>query len=251
MRALVFAAGLGTRLRPFTLEHPKALVEVGTRPMLERVCCRLRDTAGVDTLVINVHHFASQIVDFVTEKQGFGIDTYISDESSLLLDTGGGILAARKWLDGNDAFFVHNADVLTNVNLEDMMRFHMHSGADITLLCTSRATQRYLCFDRDSHRLCGWVNLATGETRPESFEVYEHVDMMAFDGVHVISPRVFDALQSYAPAKSFSVTPFYIDSCRVLDIRAYVPRNNDFVWFDVGRPETLDNARKWVALNSL
>ncbi len=248
MKAMIFAAGLGTRLKPFTINHPKALVPVGGVPMLERVITNLRDNTGISSFVINVHHFASQIFDFIKLKKNFGVDIAISDETDCLLDTGGGVLAAKKMLlDGSgEPILIHNADILSTVDINEMRRQHEITCSDVTLLATERATQRYFCFDKSNNRLVGWTNLATGETRPSSMEISGAFKLLAFGGIHIISAKVFDNLESYTQQLKFSITPFYIDSCNTLDIRCYSPDNRDFKWFDVGKNESLESADAWI-----
>lgn len=242
---MIFAAGLGTRLRPFTLHHPKALVPVNGVPMLRVVADRLIES-GVDHLIINVHHFADQIVDYVN-KTDFGIRVNISDESEMLLDTGGGILAARKWLEGDEPFIVHNADILSNLDIRQMYDRHIESERLATLLVSDRKTSRYLYFDRDN-LMRGWGNVADSIYRPAGFVPGDDVTRLAFDGVHVLSPRIFDLLESYNHGVPFSIMPFYVDVCREHRIGAYVP-DSDFKWFDVGRPETLEAARNYFLTN--
>ena len=149
MKALVFAAGLGTRLRPLTDHKPKALVELCGVTMLERVITNIKN-CGITDVVVNVHHFGDQIIDFLKNKDNFGINITISDERDLLLDTGGGILKARHLLEGDEAFLVHNADILTDLNLAEMIAYHKANGADVTLLAKQRSTQRYLVFGENN-----------------------------------------------------------------------------------------------------
>lgn len=244
---MIFAAGLGTRLKPFTLYHPKALVDVGGEPMLGRVARRLIE-AGVDHLIINVHHFADQIIDYVKKCDGFGVNVDISDESDCLLDTGGGILAARRWLDGDQPFIVHNADILSDFDINDMYKHHVDSGNLSTVLASSRQTSRYLYFGRDSLTMKGWGNITTGEYKPAGFIPGEDNLRLAFDGVHVLSPEIFPLLETYCTEPKFSITPFYIDVCNRYPIGAYIPQG-DFHWYDVGRPETLEAARQYIEHN--
>lgn len=236
MKALVFAAGVGSRLKPFTLEHPKALAPVGGVPMLARVINKLRD-AGVDEIVVNVHHFADQIIDFL--KTDFGVRIHISDESGELLDTGGGLLKARKWLEGPEPFIVHNADILTDFDINEMVGRHLLSGADATLLVAPRHTTRYLYFN-DS-RLLGWANLTTGETRPEGFCPADSMKAMAFGGVHVVSPAIFDRLQNFTSRRVFSIVPFYVAMADTLKIVPFVQPAGSH-WIDIGKPENLKQA---------
>lgn len=214
MKALIFAAGLGTRLRPLTDNRPKALVEVAGRPMLEHVIRHLI-SYGFTDIVVNIHHFGQQIVDFLRDNGNFGVNIKVSDERGELLDTGGGILKARPLLDDGEPFLVHNADIMTDLNLADFYNYHLHHSADASVLVAERTTSRYFVFD-SSRRLQGWENVTTGETRPEGFVPSACQLQLAFGGVHVISPTVFDALAGYTDAHKFSITPFYVDMCRRL-----------------------------------
>lgn len=243
MKALVFAAGLGTRLKPFTLEHPKALVPVGGVPMLDRVIRKLT-AIGVTEIVVNVHHFADQIIDYIN-GHSFDAKIYISDERDELLDTGGGVLKAQPWLDGNEPFIVHNADILTDVDILDMYATHVKTNADVTLLCAPRKTARYFYFDATSKRLRGWANIQTGDTRPNTFTPTADMLRLAFNGVHIMSPTIFKSLKAYATANKFSISPFYIDNAENINIKAYTP-SCPYLWLDVGKPETLEQANKLI-----
>lgn len=248
MKAMVFAAGMGTRLKPFTDAHPKALAPVAGVPILAHVVQRLK-AAGVDEIVVNVHHFADQIRQFIAANNGFGLKMHISDESDLLLDTGGGLLQARQWLDGDEPFIVHNADILTDVSLPEMLAQHRAADADATLLVMPRQTARMLYFDKSDGRLQGWNNSATGECRPEGFAVTPDLQPLAFSGVHVLSPTILARLETYSEAAVFSITPFYVDNASTLDIRAFVADPGKNIWLDIGRPENLERAQA-LALNN-
>lgn len=246
---MVFAAGLGTRLKPFTLHHPKAMVEVGGIPMVRRVIEHLRDCAGVTDVIVNVHHFSDQIVEYLSD-QDLGVTIEISDESGLLLDTGGGIAKARGMLDtsDNEPFIVHNADIFTTIDYGAMIEDHMTSGRDVTLLGADRNTSRYLFFEKKSHQLKGWMNISTGEQRPAAFDP-NGLDRLAFGGVHVITPRqFFDRLEIWREEKGdvFSIMPFYLGNINDLNIGAWRQPDGS-VWIDVGRPETLEEARALFA----
>lgn len=241
MKAIIFAAGLGTRLKPFTLSHPKALVEVGGKPMLQHVIEKLRD-AGIIDIIINVHHFANQIVDFLNANNGLGCKITISDETDMLLETGGGIAKAAPMLEGTDHFVAYNADILSDFDIRAMVDAHTASRADVTLLTSSRPSSRQLYFNT-RNRLCGWQNLNTGECRPDGFAPGNEVNAASFNGIHVISRRVLHLLTEVAKnTPKFSITPFYVDNCRRLDIRSYRPEDA-YQWHDIGRAETLEAAR--------
>ncbi len=236
----MFAAGIGSRLKPWTDFHPKALVEVGGRPVISYVIDKML-AAGIETIIINVHHFADQVMEYVRATYT-AKEILFSDETDLLLDTGGGL---RKVLDviGDDDVFIHNADIFTNFDIDAIIRQHRESSADATLLTQYRDTQRYILFD--SGRMCGWTNVATGQVRPVGMELKSQYEKRAFGGVHVVSSKVFDALKNYAPEGTpFSIMNFYIDTCQDIDIRSF-----DFpegcVWFDIGKPETLKLAQEY------
>lgn len=247
MRALIFAAGIGSRLKPFTDSHPKALAPVDGVPMLGRVLCKLR-AAGVDTVVVNVHHFADQIEDYLRECGGMGMEVHVSDERSCLLDTGGGMLRARRWLEDGGPFIVHNADILCSDDVASMYRRHLESGADVSLLAMERVSSRHLYFAPATGRLLGWGDDRNGAVRPEGFRPSADMLRLSFGGVHVVAPSVFPALEEYAArvGQVFSIVPFYTEYCRELSIRASAPEPGS-VWFDVGRPESLAAASEFVA----
>ena len=244
MKAMIFAAGLGTRLRPLTNDRPKALVEIGGKTMLERVILRLAD-AGFDDITVNIHHFGQKVIDFLEAHHNFGLNIHISDERHMLLETGGGILKARQFLDGDEPFLVHNADILTDLDLKAMYQSHVESGAMATVLVKDRKTSRYFVFDND-YRLQGWINKSTGETRPIDFVYNESLHELAFGGIHVISPSIFEELERYSQDQAkFSTTPFYVDKCQDLLIKGYV-QETPYTWLDVGKPETLKEAEEMV-----
>lgn len=242
MKALVFAAGLGTRLRPLTDHKPKALVELCGVTMLERVITNIK-SCGITDVVVNVHHFGDQIIDFLKDKDNFGINITISDERDLLLDTGGGILKARHLLEGDEPFLVHNADILTDLNLAEMIAYHKANGADVTLLAKQRSTQRYLVFG-ENNQMVGWTNIATGEVKPADLVVKQENSLLAFGGVHVISPRIFDSLAKFATEPKFSIMQYYIAACRDISIAGYNP--DGYNWFDIGKIETLQKAEQFL-----
>lgn len=245
MKAMIFAAGLGTRLRPLTNDRPKALVEIGGKTMLERVINKLAE-AGFDDITINIYHFGQKVIDFLDEHDNFGLNIHISDERDMVLETGGGILKARQFLDGNEPFLVHNADILTDLDLLAMYQSHVESGAMATVLVKSRKTSRYFVFD-DEYRLQGWINKSTGETRPEHFTYKKGMHELAFGGIHVISPSIFDELERYSKDHhaKFSTTPFYVDECHNHLIKGYV-QETPYTWLDVGKPETLKEAEEMI-----
>ncbi len=242
MKAMIFAAGLGTRLRPLTDNMPKALVPVAGKPMLERVILKLKES-GFNDITINIHHFGDQIIDFLRVHNNFGAEIHISDERDMLLDTGGGIKKARPFLDGNEPFLVHNADILSDIDLRSFYRHHLESKAEATLLVSERQTSRYLLFDKE-HYLHGWINKSTGEVKPSGFTYQEDIyKELAFGGIHVISPSLFHYMDKEEWTGKFSIIPFYLSVCQNTDIQGYPLQG--FKWFDIGKPETLKMAEEY------
>lgn len=239
---MIFAAGLGTRLRPLTDNMPKALVPVAGRPMLERVILRLKES-GFDDITVNIHHFGEQIIDFLRANNNFGIEIHISDERNMLLDTGGAIKKARPFLDGNEPFLIHNADIISEIDLAAFYRHHQESHAEATLLVSERRTSRYLLFD-DSYQLHGWINKSTGEVKPEGLS-YQEGDYkeLAFGGIHVLSPSLFRYMENEQWTGKFSIIPFYLSVCQSAHIQGYPLQG--FRWFDIGKPETLAEAEEY------
>ncbi len=238
MKAMIFAAGLGTRLYPITLNIPKALVEVGGKPMLQHVLNKL-PALGVNDAVVNVHHHADMVTDFLRNYRS-DLKIQVSDECEKLLDTGGGVVNALPWLQGEDVM-LHNADILTDAPLDKMIVCHKKSGADVTLLVNDRATSRYLLVDK-TMKMCGWKNVKTSQVRPHDIDD-SVLRPVAFCGVHILSSRALDLLAKYkSVGEPFPITDFYIDSVDKLDIRCFEP-TEEFVWFDIGKPDTLAAAR--------
>lgn len=236
MKALIFAAGLGTRLRPLTDNKPKALVEVGGVPMLERVIDKLV-AAGITEIAVNVHHFPDQIIDFLANRH-FPINILVSDERHLLLDTGGGLLAAATMLGTDEPVLIHNADILTDYDITEMANTHARSDAEATLLVSPRQTSRYLLFDNDN-RMRGWTNAKTGEVQTSSL-ITANLTHKAFGGVHIVGPELLTDLSKYAKDKgsAFPIMPYYIDACQRLNIKGYTP-STPYMWHDIGKPESL------------
>ena len=248
-KAMIFAAGIGSRLRPITDSIPKALVPVGGVPMLQRILLQLK-SFGFDDVTINIHHFGQLIIDFLIANNNFGLDIHISDEREELLDTGGGILKAKEFLEGDEPFLVHNVDILSNIDLQEVYRQHVESKADATLLVSDRNTTRKLLFDKEM-RLHGWLNHATGEIKPEGFAPNAtHLRELAFEGIHVISPSLFNKMGKGTQWQGkFSIIPFYLSVCQSLKLQGYELK--DITWFDIGKPETLQQANEYFNFKSI
>ena len=246
MKTMIFAAGLGTRLRPLTDNMPKALVPVAGEPLLKHVVSRLQE-AGINDFVVNVHHFAGMIKDYVTSTDWGGASFSISDESGCLLDTGGGILKAESLLtegEPEDGFFlVHNVDILSDLDLNTFMDSWAPDSLAV-LLVSDRKTQRYLLFD-DSMRLVGWTNIATGEVRTP----YPSLDVdkcrkLAFSGIHLISNGVFGTMKEYGFSDRFPIMDFYLKVCDRYPIYGYAPEGLNIL--DVGKLESLPKAEDFI-----
>ncbi len=239
MKALIFAAGLGTRLRPITDTMPKALVPVAGVPMLQRVLCRLRD-AGIDSFVVNVHHFAEQIVAFLAEHD-FGVPVAVSREEREPLETGGGIRHAAPLLASPEGrFLVHNADILSDLDINWFL------GQDApenlaTLLLVDAPADRYLLFD-EQMRLAGWTNVRTGEVKSPYLPDFDpaRYRRYSFCGIHVVSEAVFEKMAAW-PDK-FSIIDFYLAECAAGTIRGVVAP--DLHLIDIGSPEKLAEAQQ-------
>lgn len=237
-QAMIFAAGLGTRLKPLTDSMPKALVPVGGKPLLWHVVDRLKQ-AGFVRIVINVHHFADQIIDYVQANNNFGLDIRISDEREKLLETGGGIRKAFPLFDADSPVLIHNVDILSNVGLH-----HLYSHiatADALLLVSRRSTSRYLLFN-SANNLVGWTNVATGEKRGPIVDNPQTAQPFAFSGIHVVAPRLLQRMQAYP--ERFPIVDFYLNECATANIQALVMP--DLQLMDVGKQETLSNAEQFL-----
>lgn len=237
-QAMIFAAGMGTRLKPLTDRMPKALVEVGGKPLLQHVAERLIG-AGFQRMVVNVHHFADMICDYLQENNNFGISITTSDEREKLLETGGAIKKAAPLFEPG-GILIHNVDILSNVNLEAF--YEEASGCDALLLVSERKTARYLLFN-DDMRLVGWTNIQTGEVRSP----YEDINInachkYAFAGIHVISTKLIDAMSSWP--ERFGIIEFYLDSCINFNIKGKV--KYDLQLLDVGKLDTLEEANNFI-----
>ncbi len=238
-QAMIFAAGLGTRLRPLTDTMPKALVCVGGKPLLAHVLQRIKE-AGFERAVVNVHHFPQQIISYLNDNPVDGLQVLVSDESDALLETGGGIRKAFPLFSSDSNILIHNVDILSNVDLADFYQQAMTGQA--TLLVSERSTSRYLLFD-DEMRLVGWTNIKTGEVRspypdfnPNDYRPY------AFSGIHVISPELVAAMSDW-PSR-FSIIDFYLAVCDKCSIRGVV--RQDLRLLDVGKTDTLHEAEEFL-----
>ena len=238
MKAMVFAAGLGTRLGSYTQHTPKALVEVAGKPMLAHVVERLKQ-AGVTSIIINLHHFADKIKAWVAAENNFGIEIKFSDETAQLLDTGGGLLKARWFFDDGQPFVVHNVDVLSNINIREMLQQHNVSQALATLFVQNRKSTRYLLFDA-AMLLRGRHDTRNNETT-FSTDRQSNLHQLAFNGIHIINPAIFD---HFAQSGTFSIIQTYLSLAGNHTIKGF--RDDEAVYLDIGKPEALQAAQQLI-----
>lgn len=239
-QAMIFAAGLGTRLKPLTDTMPKALVPVGGQPLLWHVIMKLK-TAGFERIVVNVHHFAQQIIDYLQANRNFGLDIRISDERSRLLETGGGVKKALPLFDQQSPILIHNVDILSNLDLAGDL-LSSECPPDALLVVSQRQTKRYLLFD-DEQLLDGWTNVETGEVKSP----YPGLDPsglrpLAFSGIHVIWPMVFPLFQEMP--ERFSIIDFYLKFCHQYAFIGH--EQKDLRLLDVGKLDTLEQAETFI-----
>ena len=242
MKAMVLAAGLGTRLRPLTNDRPKALVEVGGRTLLEITLTRLR-SFGISEVIINTHHFADMVAEYLRAHQNFGMHIEISYEP-VLLDTGGGLKHAAHFFVGSDEpFLVHNVDVLSTIDFSEMLVFHRQRNALATLAVQDRRTSRYLLLDQNGE-LCGRRTGVDGV--PELVRPVEKPQARAFAGIHILSPRIFSVLEEQG---IFSIIPVYLRLAAANEPIAGFPADG-YYWRDMGRPESIVDAVREMAENA-
>ncbi len=245
-QAMIFAAGLGTRLKPLTDTMPKALVPVGGRPLIDLTIRKLQ-SQGYDRFVVNIHHFAEQIVDYVAQ-QDYAPLVHFSDEREQLLETGGGLKKAQRLFRDDVPILIHNVDILDDVDYQWFARQHQ-DDEDAVLLVSERQTKRYLLFD-NAMRLMGWKNIETGEIKsPYEYirrtglsQHGEQLNMFAFSGIHSFSPRLFPLMERFPDR--FSIIDFYLSICHRSKIVGLT--KNDLKVLDVGKVDSLSQAEDFV-----
>lgn len=233
---MIFAAGLGTRLKPWTDNHPKALAPVNGKPLLQRNIEYLKNY-GIENFVINVHHFADQVVSFLEKQNHFGCNITISHELGEPLETGGGLKKATPYLVDSNPFVVMNADILTDLDLSALLTFHQQHKPLVTLAVTNRQSSRVFLFN-NQHSLCGWRNIQTGQERmakPESNTIAK-----AFSGIHIIEPAIFPLLTEEG---KFSLVDLYLRLAKEFTILGY--DHSGGILIDVGKPESIAVAEQY------
>ena len=236
MKAMIFAAGLGTRLKPWTDHHPKALAPVNGKPLLQRNIEYLKKY-GISDFVINVHHFAEQVITFLEQQQQFGCNIAISHEVGEPLETGGGLKNAAAFLTGSNPFVVMNADILTDLDLGEMLAFHRQHAPLVTLAVTNRQSSRAFLFNNE-HALCGWKNLQTGAERISVPAA--HTVARAFSGIHIMDAAIFPLLTEEG---KFSLVDVYLRLAKEYRILGY--DHSGGILIDVGKPESIAVAEQY------
>ena len=253
---MIFAAGLGTRLKPLTDTLPKALVPLAGKTLLQWQIEKLK-TAGITDIVINVHHFPDMIIDYLREHDNFGCNIQISDERDMLLETGGGLrkaeekfrsLGVQEFRSSNEGILICNVDILSNIDIPTLLQAYNPEEIGVVVV-SERDTQRYLLFDEEN-RLCGWTNIATGEVRGEEAirrGGEQVMKKLAFSGMQVLNPRIFDCMDKVVEQKGdkFSLIDLYLSIAEKEILRAYIPEN--YRMMDVGKIAQLSEAESFAS----
>lgn len=238
MKAMILAAGYGTRLKPLTDKTPKALIKINQTPLLELVIKKLI-AADVSEIIINIHHHAEQIISFIKEKRNFGIRIEFSKEAEIL-GTGGGLKQAAHFFDDGKPFFLHNVDILSTINLPDMYQYHLERNSLVTLALKKRETKRFFIID-DKNFICGHADISKKVTRIKRTPQGK-TDLMPFCGIHVISPKIFDYLKQTG---QFSIVDVYLDLiANGLPVIGYLADKN--YWMDIGKLDTLKEVQEEI-----
>ncbi|MGE5395178.1 MAG: nucleotidyltransferase family protein [Candidatus Saccharibacteria bacterium] len=232
MKALIFAAGLGTRLKEYTSNRPKALVTVAGKPLLQHAIEKLVMHQITD-ITINIYHHADQIISFLDDHPFPGVHIHLSDEREELLDTGGGLKKAACYLKGEEPILIYNVDVISNLDLTSLEHYHTASGALVTLVVRQRETSRYLMFDNQM-QLAGWKNFSNGDTKISREDLFASSQPYAFSGIQVVQPAIFDLI---AEEGKFPIMDLYLRLAKTEKIHGYV--DNSSVWMDLGKPDQL------------
>ena len=241
MKALILAAGLGTRLMPLTASVPKALVSINGVTLLE-IAIRKLAAEGFRNIIVNLHHHAGQVKEFLDKHHFQDVKISVSDESEQLLDTGGAILKARWFLDGNEPFLVHNVDVISNISLKALLSEHIERKGLATLSVMDRQTRRYFLFD-DSLKLRGWKDTFAGETRWAGKPMQE-AKPLAFSGIHIIDPGIFNLIEEKG---MFSIVDTYLRLAGSESVFGHLQPG--IAWFDLGKPEQLQAVSAFMGEN--
>ncbi len=235
MKALIFAAGVGSRLASETHNKPKALVKIGSKTLLQIVIEKLA-AFGISEMVVNVHHYPNKIIRFLEQHNNFGVHITISDERKKLLETGGGLKKAAPLLAGNEPILIHNVDILHDINFQHIVDFHTRSKSLATIAVRKRETQRYFLFNEEME-LAGWKNKQTGEVKLCDKNDKNTLTELAFSGVHIIDPSIFKYISQTG---KFSIVDVYLQLAKTHKISGFYDTSE--LWMDVGKPDQLTKA---------
>ena len=237
MKAMILAAGIGSRLKDLTKNTPKALIKIKDKTLLEIVVSKLK-SQGIRDIIINVHHFSEQVINFIATNNNFGINIEFSKENELL-DTGGGLKKASWFFDDNAPFLLYSVDVISDINISEMLDFHKKNSSAVSISIRSRKTSRYFLFDTNN-RLSGWKNEATDEQKIVR-ESSQKLLSFSFMGIHIISPEVF---KYFPKEEKFSIIDFYLNIAAENKIMGF--QADEYSWIDCGKPENLIQAEKII-----
>jgi len=233
MKAIIFSAGLGTRLEELTKQKPKALVELNEKPLIWHAIHQLL-SLEISEIIINIHHFGQQIIDYVTQEN-FPIPIYFSDERDALLDTGGGLLKAKTFLQGTEPIIAVNVDVISSVNLKEVLRFHQLNKPLVTLVVRDRITSRYLMFSKEM-QLSGWINKQTN-TEKISRNEFRESKPLAFSGIQILSPEIYKHITETG---KFSIIELYLRLAKTEKLLGFIDESD--YWLDLGKPGQIEEA---------
>ena len=252
---MIFAAGLGTRLKPLTDTLPKALVPLAGKTLLQWQIEKLK-AAGIRDIVVNIHHFPDMIINYLKDNDNFGCNIQVSDERDMLLETGGGLrkaeekfrsLGVQEFRSSNEGILICNVDILSNINIPTLLQAYNPNEMGVVVV-SERETQRYLLFN-DENRLCGWTNIATGEVRGPIANYQSPITnrQLAFSGMQVLSPRIFDCMDEVVKQKGekFSLIDLYLSIAQKEILRAYIPEN--YRMMDVGKIDQISEAESFAS----
>ena len=255
MKAMIFAAGLGTRLKPLTDTLPKALVPLAGKTLLQWQIEKLK-AAGIRDIVVNIHHFPDMIINYLKDNDNFGCNIQVSDERDMLLETGGGLrkaeekfrsLGVQEFRSSNEGILICNVDILSNIDIPTLLQAFNPNEMGVVVV-SERETQRYLLFN-DENRLCGWTNIATGEVRGPIADSQSPIAnrQLAFSGMQVLSPRIFDCMDEVVKQKGekFSLIDLYLSIAQKEILRAYIPEN--YRMMDVGKIDQISEAESFAS----
>ena len=255
MKAMIFAAGLGTRLKPLTDTLPKALVPLAGKTLLQWQIEKLK-AAGIRDIVVNIHHFPDMIINYLRDNDNFGCNIQVSDERDMLLETGGGLrkaeekfrsLGVQEFRSSNEGILICNVDILSNIDIPTLLQAYNPDEMGVVVV-SERETQRYLLFN-DENRLCGWTNIATGEVRGPIADSQSPIAnrQLAFSGMQVLSPRIFDCMDEVVKQKGekFSLIDLYLSIAQKEILRAYIPEN--YRMMDVGKIDQISEAESFAS----